>query len=225
MKLLIIEDSLMVLAALRQSLHPHYVIDVATSGEEGLDVAVSNTYDIILLDLGLPDIPGDQVCTLIRKASVTTPILVLTASLKIRDKVLLLDSGADDYLTKPFSLEELKARIRVLIRRDTPSKTSLIKLGDIVLDPITRRVYKKSFLIELRRKEFDLLEYFMINAGKVLTRPMILDHVWEMNEGIWTNAVDVHIKYLRDKIDRPFGTKMIETVHGVGYRIEGVPKK
>lgn len=221
MKLLIIEDSLMVLAALRQSLHMHYVIDVATSGEEGLDAVASTTYDLILLDLGLPDISGDQICVRIRKTSIDTPILVLTASTRIKDKVFLLDSGADDYLTKPFSLEELKARLRVLLRRETPGKTSMIELGDLVLDPITRRVYRQSLLIELRRKEFDLLEYLMINAGKVLTRSMILDHVWEMNEGIWTNAVDVHIKYLRDKIDRPFERKMIETVHGVGYRIEG----
>lgn len=224
MKLLIIEDNLAVLSALRQSLNPFYIIDTATSGEEGAHIAIPDAYDVILLDLGLPDIGGDRVCELIRKSSVMTPILVLTGSTKVKDKVLLLDSGADDYLTKPFSLEELKARLRVLVRRPTQGKTSILKLGDLSLDPATRRVSRGSSSIKLRRKEFDLLEYLMYNSGKVLTRSMILDHVWEMNEGLWTNAVDVHIKYLRDKIDRPFGTKMIETVHGIGYRIEVSPE-
>jgi two-component system, OmpR family, response regulator len=220
MKILIIEDNIAVQAALRQNLQTHYVVDATSSGEDGLHAATSSVYDLILLDLELPDISGNQVCKLIRKASITTPILVLTASIKIKDKVFLLDSGADDYVTKPFSMEELKARLRVLLRSEVRAKTSELILGELILDPATRRVRKGNHLINLRRKEFDLLEYLMYNPGKVLTRAMILDHVWEMNEGLWTNAVDVHIKNLRDKIDKPFGTRMIETVHGVGYRIE-----
>jgi two-component system OmpR family response regulator len=221
MRLLIIEDNKDVVAALRRGLQSLYVVDVVTNGVDGLHHAEVGDYDLILLDLTLPDKDGLEICRELRRERNTTPILILTARGDIDDKVALLDAGADDYLTKPFSLEELKARIRALLRREaTPINSSRIEVGDIVLNAASRTVTRQDQSIQLRRKEFDLLEYMMRNAGKPLTRQMILDHVWDMNDNLWTNAIDVHIKFLRDKVDRPFGGKSIKTVHGVGYKLE-----
>jgi two-component system, OmpR family, copper resistance phosphate regulon response regulator CusR len=224
MKILIIEDSSEVISALRRGLRANYIIDVVHTGGDGIHEAEVSNYDAIILDLGLPDMPGAMVCRSIRALSITVPILILTAAVAVEDKVRLLDIGADDYLTKPFSLEELKARLRVIIRRDAPATgSSTLSVGDLVLDTTTRRVERSGITVYLRRKEFDLLEYLMYHQGAVVTRAMIVDHVWDVNEGLWTNAIDVHIKCLRDKVDRPFSVPLIKTVHGVGYRLEVPP--
>jgi DNA-binding response OmpR family regulator len=148
------------------------------------------------------------------------PIIVLSGRDLVKDKISLLDMGADDYMTKPFNLQEVSARLRAVMRRtDQSTKTELI-VGNLRLDPAGRTLKRKGTLIPLRRKEFDLFEYMMRHAGQTLTRAMILEHVWDMNEDLWANVVDVHIKHLRDKIDRPFGTTVIKTVHGVGYKLD-----
>jgi len=209
------------IAAMRRGLQPHYIVDVSTTGQDGLYKADTNQYDVVVLDLSLPDQPGLKVCKQLRLGGCTCPIIIVTARTEVQDKVSLLDVGADDYLTKPFNLDELKARIRALLRREGSSNySSQIIVGDLVVDTASRIAAMQGQPIDLRRKEFDLLEYLVRNAGKTLTRQMILDHVWEMNDNIWTNAIDVHIKYLRDKIDRRFGVRMIKTVHGIGYKLD-----
>lgn len=223
MKLLIIEDERGIASALKRGLHRRYIVDLAATGTLGLQKAGINDYAVIILDLGLPDMPGLQVCKLLREEGSRTPILVLTAEGEVRHKVELLDAGADDYLTKPFSMEELQARLRVLGRRNLKkSRSSRLVVGDLTMDTVTRRIERAGTPIRLRRKEFDLLEYMMHHAGTVLSRATLVDHIWDMNDSLWTNSVDVHIKYLRDKIDRPFAhvEPMIKTVHGVGYKLE-----
>ena len=221
MRILIIEDDPAMVAAMRRGLQPSYIVDTAGSGHDGLYQAETNQYDAVVLDLSLPDQSGLEVCAKLRAAGVICSIIIVTARTEVQDKVSLLDVGADDYLTKPFSLDELKARIRALLRREGGSSySSQIVVGDLVVDTAGRIAAMRGQSVALRRKEFDLLEYLVRNAGKTLTRQMILDHVWEMNDNIWTNAIDVHIKYLRDKIDRRFGVRMIKTVHGIGYKLD-----
>lgn len=221
MKLLLIEDDAFMVAALRRGLNQSYLVDAVATGTEGLHEAEVGSYDAVVLDLMLPDMLGVTVCQRLRQKGIGTPILVLTARADVKDKVLVLDAGADDYLTKPFSLEELRVRLRVLVRREPKTaRTSQLAVGDLTVDIATRRVNRGEVPIKLRRKEYALLEYLMHHAGTVVTRAMITDHVWEGGDSLWTNAVDVHIKYLRDKIDRPFECAMIKTVHGVGYMLE-----
>jgi two-component system OmpR family response regulator len=169
----------------------------------------------------LPDFDGIQICREIRQAKVKTPILMLTGKSSVTAKVEALDVGADDYLTKPFNLKELSARIRALTRRNVNSlPTNTISVGDLTLDTTSKIVKYKDKKITLRRKEFRLLEFLMRNQGKVVTREMILEHVWDSNTDTITNTIDVHIKYLRDDVDKPFGTNMIKTIHGLGYKFE-----
>ena len=222
MRLLIVDDNKQVAESLRRGLKSSYAVDVALTGQDGVMMAESAPYDAILLDLNLPDISGEDICASLRFNGLKTPIIVLTGRDVVQDKVDLLDMGADDYITKPFSLEEVKARIRLAMRHATKELTvnTTLKLEDLELDPAARTVQRNDQQVELRRKEFDLLEYMMRNPGKTLTRPMILEHIWDMNENLWANVVDVHIKHLRDKIDRPFGSKIIKTVHGVGYKLD-----
>jgi two-component system, OmpR family, response regulator len=221
MKLLLIEDDAVMVASLRRGLHEAYLVDAVATGVEGLHEAEVGDYDGIVLDLMLPDMLGVTVCQRLRQRQIATPILILTGRDSIRDKVLVLDAGADDYLTKPFSLEELRVRLRVLVRREPQwVRTSRLTVGDLELDMATRRTSCRGVPIQLRRKEYALLEYLMHHAGSVVTRAMIIDHVWDVGDSLWTNAVDVHIKYLRDKIDRPFDMELIKTVHGVGYMME-----
>jgi two-component system OmpR family response regulator len=221
MRVLIIEDNTAIVQALRRGLRGSYLITTAYNGVQGLHHAEANEYAAIILDLSLPDMAGLMVCRQLRRERITTPILVLTGDGATTKKVELLDAGADDYLTKPFSLEELKARLRVVIRRGTRSiRSTKLAVGDLTLDTVTRCIERAGTPIRLRRKEFDLLEYMMHHAGAVVTRATIVDQIWEMSDGIWTNAVDVHIKYLRDKIDRPFAQPLITTVYGVGYKLE-----
>lgn len=221
MRILLIEDDHRVAKALQQGLRSSYAVDVATNGKDGLLDAATTNYDVILLDLNLPDFSGEEVCANLRKVGNKTPIIVLTGRDLTDDKVTLLDMGADDYITKPFKLEEVRARIRVALRHSGSNAVDPeLQVSDLILNPAARTVRRGSQAIELRRKEFDLLEFLMRHPGQTMTRAMILEHTWEMNDHLWANVVDVHIKHLRDKIDRPFGTEMIKTVHGVGYKLE-----
>jgi DNA-binding response OmpR family regulator len=220
MKLLIIEDETGIAHTLQRGLKQFYRLALVKTGRDGLDAADDSHYDAILLDLGLPDLSGLEVCQQLRARGVTSPILILTGESDIRSKVALLDAGANDYLTKPFHLEELKARIRVLVRHDqTKTSTSLV-VGEITLDTATHRVERAGRAIALRRKEYELLDFMMRHAGLVVTRTMIMNHIWPVDNELWTNAIDVHIKNLRDKLDRPFDYPYISTIYGLGYKFE-----
>ncbi len=221
MKVLIVEDEPAIAAALKAGLATHYTIDLAHTGKLGLSQSVSEHYDLVILDLGLPDVNGVQVCRQIRAANVTTPILVLTGHNELNDKVSALDSGADDYLTKPFHLQELSARMRSLLRRTNISdQTPVLSVADISMNTDERTVERAGTPIVLRRKEFNLLRYMLSHPDRVLTREMILAQVWDGETSSFTNTIDVHIKYLRDKIDAPFQKPLIKTVHGLGYKLE-----
>lgn len=222
MRLLFIEDNHALVDSLKDYLNDDCEIDATSQGYEGIEMATSGAYDAIILDLGLPDMPGRDVCAAIRKAQVTTPILVLSGSTEPAMKVALLRVGADDYVTKPFHGVELKARIMALMRRGhfDPEAPYLLKVDSLILDPSKRHVERSGKPIDLRRKEFDILEYLMRNRGKIVTRSMIMDNVWTADSDSWNNTVDVHIKYLRDKVDRPFGRKLIRTAYGLGYSID-----
>jgi DNA-binding response OmpR family regulator len=221
MKLLLIEDNKPLSDSLKKQLGKTFVIDAFRSGEEGMQQALNGSYDVIVLDLGLPDKSGRDVCQGIRSNGVTTPILILTGVDDVASRVALLDDGADDYLTKPFNVAELRARLNALLRRPTNTYTStLLTVRDLVLDPNRRSVERDGTPIHLRRKEFDILEYLVRNQGRPVTRAMILDHAWDGSKDAWNNTVDVHIKHLRDKIDRPFGTTLIQTAYGIGYMVD-----
>jgi two-component system OmpR family response regulator len=222
MNLLLIEDDPDIPRTLCQTLAPIYTIQHAQTGSDGLDKARSQSYDAIILDLTLPDMSGLTVCQKLRAANIHTPILILSGEAKIISKITLLDAGADDYLTKPFSLGELKARLRVLIRKSSAvvMEGNKITLNSLTLDMSTHRVERDGQAIALRRKEFSMLECLMKHAGTVVTRDVLTTHAWRANESPWTNTVDVHIKYLRDKVDRPFEQPLIKTVHGIGYKLE-----
>lgn len=227
-KLLCIEDNNKLIASLKDLLGEKYKVSIARTGEEGINRALGSKYDLIMLDLGLPDISGKEVCTAIRQAYVATPILVLSGIADAATKTTLLDLGADDYVSKPFDAKELSARLKALTRRGSqfdPSIPYLLKVDNLVLDPIARSVERDGRRIELRRKEFDILEYLIRNQGRVVTRDMILAGVWENDKDQWNSTVYVHIKCLRDKIDRPYGRKLIKTVYGVGYTINSMASK
>ncbi len=221
MKLLCIEDNTALTASLKGYLAKNWQIEAVHTGEEGLERAKMGNFDVIILDLTLPDLSGRTVCQQIRSADIDTPILVLTGSFETETKVALFKLGADDYLTKPFSVSELHVRLMALLRRGHAISKSphLLKVGSLTLDPMTRNVERAGKKIHLRRKEFNILEYLMRNQGRVVTRPMIMDSAWEIDTDSWNNTVDVHIKYLRDKVDRPYKTKLIRTAYGVGYAI------
>lgn len=221
MKVLIIEDEKDVADSIKVILQQHFIVDLARTGEEGEFKAQVNDYDVILLDYVLPDLDGLMICSYLRKNKIETPILFLTCKDEIATKVEALNVGADDYLTKPFSPPELIARMRALIRRtQSNNRVNTMQVDSLTLDSITRTVMRDEKSIALRRKEFDLLEYLMRNTNRVLTRGMILEHVWEQGTDELSNTVDVHIKYLRDKVDKPFRKKLIRTVHGIGYKIQ-----
>jgi DNA-binding response OmpR family regulator len=220
MKVLVIEDNPRLADRIKNLLQRNYLIELASSGHEGISIAASHTADIILLDLGLPDMNGLEVCQKIRELNITAPILVVTGMDNILSKVDLLNADADDYVTKPFDANELKARINALERRRdrTPPEIDL-KAQDLVLNPAKRTVTRNGVEVNLRRKEFDILEYLLKNKGRVLSRQMIINHAWVSTSAAWTGSVDVHIKQLRDKVDRPFPIPIIKTTYGVGYSI------
>ncbi|MCX7737777.1 MAG: response regulator transcription factor [Candidatus Kapabacteria bacterium] len=221
MRILVIEDDEQVGEAIQKSLkEQYYSVDIATDGEEGVFLAKTNDYDLIILDIMLPIKDGWKVCKEIRDEKITTPILMLTALDSVEDKIQGLDSGADDYLTKPFHIGELLARTRSLVRRHTDEKTSKIVAGEIEIDRSTRIVKRNGKQIELSAKEFALLEYFVMNKNKVLTRQMISEHVWDMNFDPQSNVIDSFVRFLRQKIDKGFEKQYIVTLRGVGYKFE-----
>jgi two-component system, OmpR family, response regulator len=197
-----------------------FAVDQAADGEEGLEAALQQPYDVAIVDLMLPKRDGLAVIDTLRRRGLTTPVLILSARRSVDDRVRGLQAGGDDYLTKPFAFAELLARVQALVRRAslTPEATTLT-VGDLSLDLLTRKVTRGGTSIDLRPREFALLEYLMRNAGKVVSKTMILSHVWDYNFDPQTNIVDVLVSRLRDKIDRPFDTKRLQTVRGVGYVI------
>jgi two-component system, OmpR family, response regulator len=220
MRALVVEDELKMAALIRRGLvEEGYAADVAGTGEEALWMARAAPYDAIVLDVMLPGQSGLEVCRALRASGVWSPILMLTARDGVEDKVSGLDSGADDYLSKPFSFAELLARLRALTRRGPSERPAVLQVGSLRLDPATRRARRGENEIDLSAKEFALLETFMRRPGEVLTRLDLLEHAWDYAYDNKSNVVDVYIRYLREKIDRPFGLDSIETVRGVGYRL------
>ena len=218
MRILIVEDEKKVANFVKKGLQEEgYAVDVTFDGEEGLRLGRDASYDLIILDIYLPKLDGLAALKKLRAHGVRTPVLLLTVRATIEDKVLGLDSGADDYLTKPFAFQELLARVRALLRRRMDTGAAVVRIGDLVLDPASRIVSRGVRRIELTVKEFSLLEYFMRNPGKVLTRTMIIEHVWNYDFDSGTNVVDVYVNYLRKKIDSREEQKLIHTVRGVGY--------
>jgi two-component system OmpR family response regulator len=220
MRALVVEDELKMAALIRRGLvEEGYAADVARTGEDALVMACSAPYDAIVLDVMLGGLDGFAVCRQLRERGVWTPILMLTARDGVEDRVAGLDSGADDYLTKPFSFAELLARLRALTRRGVAERPTVLQAGSLRLDPATREVWRGDVQVELSAKEFALLETFMRRPGQVLSRLDLLDHAWDYAYVNRSNVVDVYVRYLRDKIDRPFGLTSIETVRGAGYRL------
>jgi two-component system OmpR family response regulator len=220
MRALVVEDEVKMAALIRRGLvEEGYVADIARTGEDALWMASAAPYDAILLDVMLPGRDGFDVCRELRETGVWTPILMLTARDGVDDRVAGLDSGADDYLIKPFSFAELLARLRALTRRGLSERPTVLEVGSLRLDPATREVWRKGVKIELSAKEFALLETFMRRPGHVLSRLDLLDHAWDYAYENRSNIVDVYVRYLRAKIDRPFGLSSIETVRGAGYRL------
>ncbi len=220
MRILLIEDNRRLSDSLRLTLQDDgYVVDVAYDGLEGEELATMTSYDVVILDIMLPEKDGLAVCRALRSKHVNVPILMLTARDALQDRVTGLDSGADDYLVKPFEVDELRARIRALLRRESTDKSSQLSVADLVLDPATHAVRRGERDIELTAKEFALLEYLVRHPNRLITREMAQEHLWSYDHLIASNVVDVYIRRLRRKIDDPCPVKLIETVRGVGYRV------
>jgi heavy metal response regulator len=218
MRILVIEDDRRVASFIRRGLlADKFVVDVAQEGESGLDLALSKDYNLIILDLMLPGLTGQEVLDGIRKTNRTVPVLILTAKGAVRDKVELFEKGCDDYLTKPFAFAELQARVKALLRRGKTETRDQLRVADLCVDFNKRLVTRSGRKIELTLKEYALLEYLIRNAGQVLSRSMIVDQVWDQSFDGFTNVVDVYIRYLRNKVDHGFELKLIHTVRGVGY--------
>ncbi|TYO98108.1 winged helix family two component transcriptional regulator [Geothermobacter ehrlichii] len=217
-KILVVEDEKKVASFIKRGLEEEdFTVDVAADGEEGLELATGKRYDLILMDLMLPKRDGLEVIRELRQQEIFTPVLCLTAKDTIEDIVSGLDSGSDDYLTKPFAFAELLARVRALLRRGSQDRGAELVYADLRLDPVTHKVWRADREIDLTAKEYALLEYFMRNAEQVLTRTMIAEHVWDYTFDSFTNIIDVYVNYLRKKIDRDYEKKLIHTVRGVGY--------
>lgn len=222
MRILIVEDEKSLADIIKKGLEEEgYAVDAAYNGEDGLFMAENEPSDLIMLDIMLPVIDGMTILKSIRKAGIKTPVLMLTAKDTVMDKVSGLDSGADDYLTKPFSFEELLARIRALLRRDSGVKTSIVEIGDLVIDIATHEVKREGKDILLSPKEYALLEYMAINKNKVLSRTSLTEHLYDHDFDLDSNVIDVFINRLRNKIDRGFDKKLIITVRGAGYVLKG----
>ena len=220
MRVLVVEDEKKLAELLARGLREEgYAADLADRGEEALWMAKAVDYDAIVLDVMLPGVDGFEVCRKLRAGSVWTPVLMLTARDAIDDRVVGLDAGADDYLVKPFSFEELLARLRALTRRAPVERPAVIEVDDLRLDPGSHRAWRGDAELDLSAKEFSLLELFMRRPGMVLSRAQLLDGAWDIAFESRSNVVDVYVRYLREKIDRPFGRDSIETVRGVGYRL------
>ncbi len=218
MRLLVVEDERKVSSFIRKGLEEEgYAVDVAFDGKAGLQMAMDRVHDLIVLDINLPGMDGLSVLHELRRGKVSTPVLLLTVRANIEDKVLGLDAGADDYLTKPFAFQELVARIRALLRRQTEAKLPVLRFADLTLDPARHMVFRGDRKIELTAKEYALLDYFIRNPGRVLTRAMIASHVWDYDFDSMTNVIDVYVNYLRRKIDSDREHKLIHTIRGAGY--------
>lgn len=221
MRILIVEDEPKVASFIRRALEEErYAVDVCSDGIQGRDLASEVNYDLIILDLMLPGLPGLDVLKELRSGRVKTPILILTARSEVDQRVNGLDAGADDYLTKPFAIEELLARARALLRRAGGEPSGIVQVDDLILNPVTHAVTRGGQRIDLTSKEYALLEYMMRNAGRVLTRTMIAEHVWNLDFDTFTNVIDVYIRYLRNKIDRGRTRGLIHTVRGSGYTLK-----
>ncbi len=223
MHILVVEDERKMAALLRRVLtEERHTVDLAYDGPSGLDLALSDTYDIMILDLMLPGLDGIELCRQVRAERITTPILMLTARRAVEDRVKGLRTGADDYLVKPFAMEELLARVDALLRRRDQvfEKTTELRVGDLTLNLLRREVKRAGRIIELTSKEFALLEFLMRHPRQVLTRTQIIDHVWRYDLEASSKIVDIYIHYLRDKIDQDFPRTLIKTVRSVGYKIE-----
>jgi len=220
MRILVVEDDAALSSFIRKGLEAEYhAVDTAQDGEQGLSMAVGIDYDLAVLDLNLPGVDGLTVLKSVRQRKPKLPVIILTARSRVEDRVQCLDSGADDYLVKPFSFLELSARARALLRRSHLPSESVLTVMDLSLDRVERKVQRSGRPIELTTKEFALLEYLMRNAGRRLTRAMIIEHVWNLTFDSSTNIVDVYINYLRRKIDDGFTSPLIHTVRGVGYQL------
>ena len=220
MRILVVEDEPKMAALVRRGLiEEGHAADVAGRGEDAVWMAEAHPYDAIVLDVMLPEMSGYDACRRLRGAGVWTPVLMLTARDAVEDRVAGLDAGADDYLTKPFSLAELFARLRALIRRGDVERPTELVVGDLRLDPASRRVWRGQTEVQLSPKEFALLETFMRRPGQVLSRLQLLEHAWDFAYENRSNVVDVYVRYLREKLDRPFARNSLETVRGAGYRL------
>jgi DNA-binding response OmpR family regulator len=219
MRILVVEDERKVASFIRQGLEEEgHAVELAADGAEALDLALEGPpFDLVVLDLMLPKRDGFAVLRTLRERGVTTPVLVLTARDSVGDKVTGFDLGADDYLTKPFAFEELLARVRALLRRGADRRLAPLRLADLTLDPATRTVTRGARRLELTTREYALLEYFLRNAGRVLTRPMIAEHVWGLDFDSESNVIDVYVGYLRRKIDGEGEPRLLHTVRGAGY--------
>lgn len=223
MRILVVEDEHRIGTSLKKGLElEKYAVDLTFEGRDGFDMATTEEYDCIILDLMLPGMDGLVICKKLREMNIHTPILMLTAKSQTEDKIKGLDSGADDYLTKPFSFEELLARVRALIRRPSGSQNPILKVGDLEMDTINFEVKRGNTQINLSSKEYSLLDYLMRHAGKIISKDQITSHVWNYDDDILPNTVEVYIRKLRQKIEVPFKDKksILKTVRGFGYKIE-----
>ncbi len=222
MRILVVEDEHRIAAALKKGLEQEqFAVDLAYKGTDGYDMAISEEYDLIILDLMLPELDGLSVCKKLRSESINTPILMLTAKGQIEDKVIGLNVGADDYLTKPFSFDELLARVRALMRRPSQTMPTILTIGDLTLNPISFSIQRGDDAIKLSSKEFALLEYLMRHPNTILSKQQLIEHVWNYDADILPNTVEVYMKNLRSKLDQPFPDKpqLLHTVRGFGYKI------
>jgi two-component system, OmpR family, copper resistance phosphate regulon response regulator CusR len=221
MRLLIIEDDKLAAESLREAMRRDYAVDLAFNAKQAEELANSNEYDLLMIDYNLPDGDGMTLAQKLRAQEITAPFLMVTGRSGIDDKVTALDAGVDDYITKPFQIDELLARVRALLRRQHKAfEPNTLKIADLELNISARSVTRGEQKINLRRKEFQLLEFLMRNKGRTVTRDLILEHVWDNSSDPTTNIVDVHMKYLRDKIDKGHAQKLIHTIYGLGYKIE-----
>jgi two-component system, OmpR family, copper resistance phosphate regulon response regulator CusR len=220
MRVLVVEDEKPIASFIKKGLTEQgYAVDVAVDGDEALRFLDAFEFDLVVLDIMLPRYDGIEVCRTVRKRGLKVPILMLTARDTVEDRVMGLDSGADDYLVKPFAFAELLARLRALARREPAVSGNTLEVGDLRLDTTTRQATREGKPIDLTNKEYSLLEYLMRHPNQVLTRTMIAEHVWNYDFDSATNVIDVHIRYLRRKVDDPFATRLIQTARGAGYKI------
>ena len=221
MRILVVEDEIKMAKVIASALKREgHAIDTSYSGAEGLAMAESEPYDLIVLDRMLPEVEGVEIVKKLRESNISTPVILLTALGTIKDKTTGLDSGADDYLVKPFSIDELISRVRALLRRPPIAQPNILTVGDLSLDTTQKTIIRKNKQISLTSKEYSLLEYLMLHAGQTISKETLIKHVWDFDSDILPNNVEAHIKQLRKKVDKPFSKPLIKTVRGFGYKVE-----